>query len=391
MVQSILHDIRILDFSWVLAGPYATRLMADFGAEVIKVQPPMPEAEDKFGQGYYNTWNRNKLGITLNLNKPRGIRIAKKLVKISDVVVENFSPRVMENWGLDYTELKKFKPEIIFLSLSVMGHSGPQKDYVGFGPSVQAFSGLTCLTSYPGLPPLGIGYSYADHIAGLYASLAILAALEYRLKTGQGQYIDLSQTESVASLLSDAIIDHTLKGRVAVPVGNSSIQSAPHGVYPCRGEDRWCAITVTSDKEWQGFKRAAGNPPWANQERFATLTERLKHIESLDRLVGEWTRGRPPEEIMFALQNEGVPASVVQNAADLARDPQLRDRGFFIELEHPILGKTTMDSSPIRFSDSPAEYRRVAPTHGQDNDYVYQRLLGLKDNDLKRLRKENVI
>ena len=186
MGSSILHNIRILDFSWVLAGPYATRLLADFGAEVIKIQPLMAEEDDAFSRGYYNAWNRNKLDITLNLNKPEGIGIVKKLVKISDVVVENFSPRVMANWGLDYAELQKIKPEIIFLSLSIMGHSGPWKDFSGFGPTVQAFSGITSLTGYPGQPPSGVGYSYADHIAGLYASLAIMGALEYRSKNGKG-------------------------------------------------------------------------------------------------------------------------------------------------------------------------------------------------------------
>ncbi|MFC1928599.1 CoA transferase, partial [Chloroflexota bacterium] len=192
--QPILHNIRILDFTWVLAGPYATRLLADFGAEVIKVQPLIAsEAEDRFACGYYNTWNRNKLGITLNLNKPQGVALAKKLVGISDAVIENFTPRVMANWGLDYANLGKIKPDIIMLSMSTMGSTGPWRDYTGFGPTVQAFSGITCLTSYPGEPPSGLGYSYADHVAGLMAALALLGAIEYRHRTGEGQYIDISQ------------------------------------------------------------------------------------------------------------------------------------------------------------------------------------------------------
>src|SRR4030042_46596 len=191
--EPVLQGIRILDFSWVLAGPYATRILADFGAEVIKVQPLLPREEDKFSRGYYNTWNRNKLGITLNLNKAGGIALAKRLVSISDAVVENFTPRVMANWGLDYTNLKEIKPDIIMLSLSTMGSTGPRRDYTGFGPTIQAFSGMTYLTSFPGKPPLGLGTSYADHIAGLFACLALLGALEYRRQTGAGQYIDLSQ------------------------------------------------------------------------------------------------------------------------------------------------------------------------------------------------------
>lgn len=391
MDESILHNIRVLDFSWVLAGPYATRLLADFGAEVLKVQPLMAEAEDRFSQGYYNTWNRNKLGITLNLDKLEGVGIAKKLVKISDVVVENFSPRVMANWGLDFDKMKIIKPDIIFLSLSTMGHSGPWKDYTGFGPTVQAFSGITYLTAYPGQPPSGIGYSYADHVAGLYASLALMSALEYRFKTGKGQYIDLSQTEAMSSLLGDTIINYTLKSRAAQPEGNSSLQSAPHGVYPCLGEDRWCAIAVKTDEEWEGFKRATGNPSWMREERFATLSGRLKNTEALDSLVQEWTKKHSPEELMALLQKEGVPAGVVRNAADLANDPQLKDRGFFVELEHPVMGKTITDATPVRLSESPAKYRWAAPVKGQNNDYVYRNLLGLNDDDLERLRRENVI
>jgi len=329
--QFVLQGIRILDFSWVLAGPYATRLLADFGAEVIKVQPLLPEAEDKFSRGYYNTWNRNKLGITLNLQKTEGIEIARKLVKICDAVVENFSPRVMENWGLDYHGLKTIKPDIILLSMSVMGHTGPWRDYVGFGPTVQAFSGITYLTSYPNQPPSGLGYSYSDHIAGLRAGLALLGALEYRRRTGNGQHIDLSQTEAMSSLLADAILDYTHKGKEAKPAGNSSDRAAPYGVYPCLGENRWCAISVLTDPEWEGFKRASGNPPWTGEDRFATLADRLKNVESLDSLVQGWTREHPAEEVMALLQKEGVPAGIVQNAADLARDPQLSARSFFVE------------------------------------------------------------
>ncbi len=175
--KSILYNIRILDFTWVLAGPYATRILADFGAEVIKVQPLLPESDDEFSRGYYNTWNRNKLGITLNLNKPQGIELAKRLASISDAVVENFTPRVMANWGLDYPSLKKVKPDLIMLSLSAMGQTGPWRDYTGFGPTVQAFSGITPLTSYPGNPPAGLGFSYGDQVDGLHARLALRSAL----------------------------------------------------------------------------------------------------------------------------------------------------------------------------------------------------------------------
>jgi crotonobetainyl-CoA:carnitine CoA-transferase CaiB-like acyl-CoA transferase len=389
--QSILHNLRILDFSWVLAGPYVTRILADFGAEVIKVQPLLPEAEDKFSRGYYNTWNRNKRGITLNLNRPAGVALAKRLVTISDAVVENFTPRVTANWGLGYDSLKKINPDIIMLSMSAMGSTGPWRDYVGFGPTIQAFSGITYLTSFPGKPPLGLGTAYADHIAGLLACLALLGALEYRRKTGEGQYIDVSQVEAMSSLLGDAILDYQIEGREVEPVGNSSSEAAPHGVYRCKGDDRWCAIAVLSEEEWRGFKRALGNPPWAEDKRFATLEGRLKNKAELDRLVEGWTKQHTAEEVMTLLQREGVAAGVVQDASDLAQDPQLKERGFFIELDHPELGKTISDAVPIRLSHTPARYRRAAPVRGQDNDYVYGKLLGLSRDELAKLKKQGII
>jgi crotonobetainyl-CoA:carnitine CoA-transferase CaiB-like acyl-CoA transferase len=384
--KSILHNIRILDFTWVLAGPYATRLLADFGAEVIKVQPMLStEADDAFSRGYYNTWNRNKLGVTLNLNKPEGIALAKKLAGISDAVVENFAPRVMANWGLDYVNLKKVKPDIIMVSMSVMGQTGPWKDYTGFRPTVQAFSGMTHLTSFPGQPPIGPGFSYADHIAGLYASLALLGALELRRRTGEGQFIDISEVEAMTSLLGDA---YTINGKEPEPTGNSSTEAAPHDVYPCKGENRWCAIAVFTDEEWQGFKRALRNPAWAEDKKFTALSGRVENKVELDRRVGAWTKRHTAEEVMAKLQANGVAAGVVQDAADIAKDLQLKARGFFID--RPEIGKL-VDASPIRLSETPAEYSRPAPTQGKDNDYVYGKLLGMSEKEMAELREKGVI
>ena len=375
--QGILKNIRILDFTWVLAGPYATRISADFGAEVIKVQPLLPQEEDAFARGYDNTWNRGKRGVTLNLNSPEGIALAKRLVGLSDAVVENFTPRVMANWGLDYENLKKIKPDIIMLSLSTMGKTGPRKDYTGFGPTVQAFSGLTHLTSYPDGPPLGPGTAFADHVAALFAGLALLGALEYRRRTGEGQHIDISQVEAMASLLGDAFV--------------SPKETATSGVYRCRGEDRWCAISVSTEDEWRGFKKALSNPPWAEDERFATLANRIENKKALDKLIGERTQKHSTEEVMVLLQKQGVVAGVVQDARDLARDPQLKHRGFFVELDHPEMGKTISDATPIRLADSPPGYNRPAPLLGQDNDYVYGELLGLSKGEIKRLKEQGVI
>jgi benzylsuccinate CoA-transferase BbsF subunit len=365
--QPVLQNIRILDFSWVLAGPYATRILADFGAEVIKVQPLLPEAPDAFSRGYYNTWNRNKLGITLNLNKEEGVTIAKKLAAISDAVVENFTPRVMANWGIDYESLKRIKPDLIMLSMSTMGSTGPQRDYAGFGPTVHAFSGMTYLTSLPDRPPMGPG------------------------RMGEGQYIDISQLEAMASLLGDAVLEYTANGRAPEPSGSRSAEAAPHGIYRCRGDDRWCAIAVFDDGEWRRFCRVLGNPSWAEDGCFATSARRLENIDELDRRVEGWTMQHTAEEVMAWLQAAGIAAGVVQDARNLANDPQLRSRGFFVELDHPELGKTISDAVPIRLSRTKAGYRRAAPTPGQDNDYVYRELLGISAGDIAALRERGII
>lgn len=385
--RSALEGIRILDFTWVLAGPYATRILADFGAEVIKVQPLTGGEEiNGYTKGYYDTWNRNKLGVALDLNKPQGIEIAKRLIQASDVVVENFSPRVMANWGLDYDSLKLIKPDIIMVSLSALGQTGPWRDYVGFGPTIQAFSGITQLTTIPGHPPLGLGYSYADHVGGLFAVIAILEALEHRRCSGEGQYIDISQLEAMCSLLDTALLDYLVNSRVASPVGNHSSQAAPHGVYRCRGGDRWCAIAVFTDEEWQAFCEVLGNPSWTREERFATVAERLRNVAELDQLVAEWTKQRTAEEVMTLLQRVGVAVGVVQDARDVAKDPQLRERGFFIGE-----GETRMDGTPIKLSATSARFDRPAPALGQDTDYVLRQLLGISEEEIARYREEGII
>ncbi|OGO19352.1 MAG: hypothetical protein A2Z15_04580, partial [Chloroflexi bacterium RBG_16_50_11] len=273
--NGILHNTRILDFTWALAGPYATRLLADFGAEVIKVQPLMAEEDGAFARGYYNTWNRNKRGITLNMNKAEGIALAKRLAAVCDAVVENFTPHVMANWGLDYANLKKIKPDIIMVSMSVMGQKSPKSHYAGYGPTVHALSGMTGLVSFPGKPPLGPGFSYADHVVGLYAAMALLGALEEKRRTGKGQLIDISEVEVMQSLLEGALPE---------PSGNNSPVAAPHNVYQCKGGNRWCAIAVFTEADWRGFKKALGNPAWVEGDKFATLKGRLENRDELDRL-----------------------------------------------------------------------------------------------------------
>jgi len=272
-----------------------------------------------------------------------------------------------------------------------MGSTGPRRDYTGFGPTVQAFSGMTALTSYPGKPPLGLGTSYADHVAGLTAALALLSAMEYRRRTGEGQYIDISEVEAVAGLLGDAILECAVSGRPPQAVGNSSSEAAPCGVYRCKGDDRWCAIGVFSDEEWRKFRQALGSPSWANDDKLNTLSGRLENADEVDSMIREWTGRHTAEEVMAQLQECGVAAGVVQNSGDLAGDSQLRERGFFIEQDSSQAGKTVSDATPIRLSATPAVYARIAPVQGQDNDYIYQKLLGMSEDEMAELREQGVI
>jgi len=394
MSQDALNKLRVLDLTWVLAGPYATRILADFGAEVIKVQSQKTaKGAESNDSGYFNTWNRNKLGITLDLSHPEGRELFLKLVGVSDVVTENFTPRVMANWNLGYEQLKQVKPDIIMLSMSAMGQSGPWHDFTAFGPTIQSLSGLTRLTAFSTDTPLGLGYSYADHVAGLTATLAILAALEYRDCTGAGQFIDLSEYEAMCTLLGPALMDYTINHNPASPQGNHPdyTPAAPYGCYRCRGDDRWCVIAVFNEEEWHALRGILGNPAWTEDPRFYTLSQRMEHAEEVDELLTQWTAKHTPEEVMERLQAAGIAAGAVRDASDLAQDPQLAVRDFFVESQHPLLGKTTADGTPIRLSRTPARFKRPAPLLGQDNRYVFQDLLGLSQSELSRYIKNGVI
>ena len=404
--RSALSGVRVADFTWVLAGPHATKVLADFGAQVIKVEdptgrdlarrlPPFPtEERDPDQAGYYINLNRNKLSLTLDLRKPLGREVALKLVSISDVVIENFSAGVMERLGLGYEELVKVRPDVVMVRMAGLGQTGPMRSYVSYGPIIQALSGLTYHTGYRDRPPVGIGYSYSDFVAGIHAAFAVLVALHHRRRTGRGQYIDLSQLETSVSFLGPGLLDWTVNGRVPERAGNrlGYVDAAPHGVYPCAGEDRWCAIAVFTDGEWEAMVRVMGSPAWAREERWATAEGRARQADELDERVARWTRERPAEEVARRLQEAGVAASVVQNARDLIQgDEHLRERGFYVELEHPTVGRRLFEGTPIKMSDAPGGPRRPGPLLGQDTDYVLRQVLGLSDDEVTQLVVEEVV
>jgi crotonobetainyl-CoA:carnitine CoA-transferase CaiB-like acyl-CoA transferase len=394
MNRGLLNDIRVLDFSRVLAGPYATRILGDFGAEVIKVQSKKTATGSEDNSGFYfSTWNRNKRSVTLNMSFPEAREILLKLTAISDVLVENYSPRVMSNWGLNYEKLKEFRSDLIMVSMSGMGQTGPWKDFVAFGPTVQSLGGLTYLTSYNKDTSVGLGYSYADAVSGLYCIIAILAALEHRDRTGLGQFIDLSEYEAVCTLIGPALLDAAANKKEIHPHGNQSphIAAGPYGCYKCLGEDRWCVIAVFDDTEWQTLCKVSGHPEWAKDPRFSTLAMRKEHSEELDALVQRWTSKNKAERVMQLLQEADIHAGVVQSAQDLANDLQLQARGFFVQLKHPVLGKTISDGSPIKMGWDCMPAWKSAPLLGEDNEYVFMDLLGLTESEFKSYIERGVI
>lgn len=390
----ILEDIRVIDFSRVLAGPYATRILADFGADVIKVQTgKTARGTESNSSAYFSIWNRNKRGMTLDMSHPEARELALNLVAASDVVVENFSPRVMSNWALTYDDLKSVKSDIIMLSMSANGQTGPWKDYVAYGPTVQALGGLTHLTSYGPDVPVGSGFAYADPVAGLYGAFAVLSALEYRDRTGKGLYIDLSEYEAVASLIGPELMQAFLEPGKTVPRGNHSIREdgAPYGCYQCLGDDKWCVIAVFDEMEWQALCEVLNTPQWASDERFCGAAKRKKNARELDDLIRRETTKLSQDLIVSRLQSAGVPAGVVKDAEALAKDPHLLARNFFFEMDHPLLGTIVSDRSPIRFKHNIPAADKPSPRLGEDNRYVYLELLGLSQEEYADCLRKGVI
>lgn len=388
-----LTGVRILDFTWVVAGPVATRILADHGAEVIKIERRDSLDLGSRRGGFTGNLFRGKESTVINMADPRGREIARQLVAVSDVVIDNFSARVMHNWGMDYHSLKQIKPDIIAVSMSGFGHTGPHKDYVSYGPTLQALSGYTLLMRHPGKEPAGWGYSYADMAGGYSGALAVLMALWYRRRTGQGQFVDLSQFETITSLVGPGLLDILVNGATLTPFGNRSQEApaAPHGVYRCAGPDRWCAITVFTEEEWQRFCQVLGHPAWTKEKRFATLAQRLAHHEELDRYVEEWTRQRTAEEAMTVLQRAGVPAGVVANGEDMDRDPQLRARGYWAHVRTPEGEEVVLDGTPIKLSATPGYVAAPGPLLGEHTDSILRRLLGYTDEYIAHLKAERVV
>jgi crotonobetainyl-CoA:carnitine CoA-transferase CaiB-like acyl-CoA transferase len=402
MTRKLLEGVKIADFCWVWVGPMTTKTLGDQGAEVIRIEskarpgvwrvtPPFKDNVVGFNRGgVFNVINTSKRSVTLNLSNPRGVEIAKRLVAWADVVTENFAGGTMEKMGLGYEDLNKVKPDIIMLSAAMMGQTGPHSRMPGFGAHLTAISGFSQVAGWPDRQPGDLGH-YTDFIAPRYNALAIMAALDYRRRTGKGQYLDMAQIEGCMNLMAPHLLDYTVNERVPKRAGNTHPDAAPHGAYRCRGMDRWCVIAVFTDEEWDSFRSVIGNPAWTADHRFATLAGRKDNEEELNRLVDRWTLEQSAEDVMDVMQAAGVAAGVVQGGEDLyEHDAHLGYREYYPEIEHPEMGKYFTVAPPYKLSKAPAEPRR-APLMGEDNEYVFKEILGMSDDEVAELVVEGVV
>lgn len=402
-MKSALEGVRILDFTWAWAGPFGTTLLALMGAEVIKVESSSrldhsrlrsmaagPVACDKDESPPFNCINLGKLSIRLSLKKPEAIELVKKLIKHCDVVTQNFRPGVLDKLGLGYESLKAVKPDIILVSSSALGSSGPEKSYIGYAPTFAALGGLANTTGYPDGRPNTMTGSVDLRSATAFA-FAILGALYYKSQTGKGQHVDLCSREVVTTFIGDDLMDYSMNKRVNKRRGNHDRFMAPHNVYPCQGEDSWISVAVSNDEEWRSLCETMGNPPWTKDSKFADGYNRWKNQEELDMLIGEWTKNYPADYLMHLLQKASVAAVPSFSNKDLFNDPHVRVRDYFQQIKPPKMEKRYTLGPPWKFSATPAQISRPAPTFGEHEEYVFGQLLGLSLEEIERLREAQVI
>ncbi len=401
--EGVFSGLTILAFCWAVVGPLTMKFFADHGATVIRVETskrpctmrssaPYKDNVPNYNKGgYFNYYNSNILSLSLNMQLPEAREIAKRLAVECDVFMENYTPGNMEKWGLSYEELKKLRPEIIMMRQSGYGSWGPYKNLPAFGMVLVPIAGLPNFIGWPGKEPLPVGVSaYTDCISPRFATAALIAALDYRKKTGKGQLLDLSQFEAAIYFLSPAVLDYDINGREPERIGNSSPYAAPHGVYPCQGDDRWCTIAVSDDEEWASLCREMGRPEYAEDPRFNTLASRKQNEDELNKLIGEWTVGLTAEDVMERLQAAGVPAGVVKNAADMYNDPQLRKRNIYWPMEHSEMGMFTHLGQSFQLSKTPSKAYSPSPLLGEHTEYICTKLLGMPDEEFIDLMQKGV-
>ena len=404
-----LEGYRVIDLGNVLAGPLVSQHMSDMGVEVIKVETRTrldgtrrgrPIVGEDIAGGDQGQWpelqplfhclNHNKMGVTVDLKKPEGVEAVKRLVSLSDAVITNSAPGVMDRIGLSYQALKAVKPDIVMASMPGAGESGPLKDVLAYASITSALSGLMGLIGYPGHMTGQTQGAWCDVVASLTALVAVLAAIRHRNQTGEGQYIEIAQMEAAAAPLGEGIMDVVMNGRVPESQGMEHAVMAPHGNYPCAGEDKWVSIAIPHERQWDAFCKAIGNPSWMASPEFADAYSRSVHKEALDGHIAEWSRGHTAEEATELLQAAGVAAMSVMNIEDQFTDPNLREREAYVEIEHPKVGAEWIPGMPWLLSDTPGRIERHAPLMGEHNLQVFQELLGMDAEQYQALEAEGV-
>ncbi len=405
MPQKPLDGLKILDFCWVAVGPMTTRYLAEHGATVIRVESAKrPEtlrhaAPFKDGvpginrSGYFANYNANKYGITIDMAHSRAKDLVLRLAGWADLVTENFTPGTMERWGLGYPELKAVNPRIVMFSTSMLGRGGPYERQPGFGPVLSPLAGLTHITGWPDRDPVNPYGAYTDFIGPRFAVASILAALDYQRRTGRGLHLDMSQLEASLHFSAPLLLDYSVNGREQGRRGNHEPGAAPHGVYPCEGEDRWIAMACYTDAEWQSLVRLMAPADWdaARQQRFSTLLGRKSREQELDQAIAEWTKDQDSQQLMRTLQNAGVPAGVVNDCRDLFEDPQLKHREHFQFLDHPEIGPYASDRSEFNLSKTPGSLDTPAPLLGEHTEYVLREVIGLSEDEYRSLKEDGVL
>ena len=406
-----LEGYRVLDFGTAWAGPQVGQILADLGAEVIKIESrrkmdgarlgrPIVSEDIRGGdtgkwpdmQPVFHGLNRNKLSFTVDAKNPRGLNLIQQLVKISDVVSDNYSPGAMARLGLDYNSLKAIKPDIISISLTACGESGALRDAIIYAPSIISLGGLTSMIGYYGEDePLQVMSAYGDANASIHGAFAVLIALWYREMTGHGQHIELAESESVLSLLGEAIMGHTMNGRNPGLQGNYHPSLCPHGAYPCSGKDKWITIVVETDDDWRNFCEAVSYHEWIKDPRFIHRENRLNNRRELDELIAAVTINYVSTELAEILQKVKIAATPVLNIEEQYIDPHYRERNTYVEVEHPLIGTELLPGVPFRLSKTQGEIRKPAPSLGEHNDFVLGELLNLSPNEIEELIQQEVI
>ena len=397
------EGLKVLDFCWVGIGPLTTRYLSDHGATVVRVESlrrvevlrtASPFADGIPGinrSGYFTNYNSNKLGVSIDFSNPEAKKVIHRLVRWADVVTENFSPGTLERYSLGYEDLKAIKPDIVMYSASMLGRGGPYDRQAGFGPMLGSLAGFVHHCGWPDRTPVPPYGAYTDFFLARFGASALIAALDYRERTGQGQYLDFSQLEGALQVLAPALLDYSANGREQERDGNRSRAAAPHAVYPCKEPDTWCAITVETDEQWQALVSAMGGPEWAGDPNLEHFPERKANEEKIDDLISEWTRNFEPVPLMEMLQGAGVPAGAVNSCENLFSDKQLAHRGHYVWMDHPEMGQHPFDGTEFICSATPALYKTPSPMLGQHNEYVLKEVLRMTDDEIGDLAASGVL